>query len=87
MKSIVPALTKLLIFVVITVGATAMLGLTIANAHLGGSQDYSARFTDVTSLNVGDDVRIAGREGRPGRQHQRRRPPAGRRSGSASRTT
>ena len=60
MKSIAPALTKLLIFVVITVGATAMLGLTIANAHIGGSSDYSARFSDVTSLNVGDDVRIAG---------------------------
>jgi phospholipid/cholesterol/gamma-HCH transport system substrate-binding protein len=59
-KSIVPALTKLLIFVVITVSATAMLGLTIANAHLGGAEDYSARFSDVTSLNVGDDVRIAG---------------------------
>ena len=60
MKSIAPALTKLLIFVVITVGATAMLGLTIANAQFGGAADYSARFSDVTSLNVGDDVRIAG---------------------------
>ncbi len=60
MKSIAPALTKLLIFVVITVGATAMLGLTIANVNIGGSADYAARFSDVTSLNVGDDVRIAG---------------------------
>ncbi|HEY4022670.1 MAG TPA: MCE family protein [Pseudonocardiaceae bacterium] len=60
MKSIAPALTKLLIFVVITVGATAMLGLTIANVNIGGAADYSARFSDVTSLNVGDDVRIAG---------------------------
>jgi phospholipid/cholesterol/gamma-HCH transport system substrate-binding protein len=59
-KSIAPALTKLLIFVVITVGATAMLGLTIANVNIGGAADYSARFSDVTSLNVGDDVRIAG---------------------------
>jgi phospholipid/cholesterol/gamma-HCH transport system substrate-binding protein len=53
-------LTKLIIFVVITVAATAVLGLTIANANYGGTNDYSARFTDVTSLNTGDDVRIAG---------------------------
>jgi len=50
----------LIIFVVITVGATAVLGLTIANANFGSANDYSARFTDVTSLNTGDDVRIAG---------------------------
>ncbi|HEX3779670.1 MAG TPA: MCE family protein [Pseudonocardiaceae bacterium] len=60
MKSIVPALIKLLIFVVVTVLATAMLGLTIANASFVSSSDYSARFSDVTALNVGDDVRIAG---------------------------
>jgi phospholipid/cholesterol/gamma-HCH transport system substrate-binding protein len=53
-------LTKLIIFVVITVGATAVLGLTIANADFGDTNGYSARFTDVTSLNTGDDVRIAG---------------------------
>lgn len=60
MKSMAPALTKLLIFVVITVAATAMLGLTIANASFVSSSDYSARFSDVTALNVGDDIRIAG---------------------------
>jgi phospholipid/cholesterol/gamma-HCH transport system substrate-binding protein len=54
------SLTKLIIFVVITVAATAVLGLTIANADFGGTNGYSARFTDVTSLNTGDDVRIAG---------------------------
>jgi phospholipid/cholesterol/gamma-HCH transport system substrate-binding protein len=53
-------LTKLIIFVVITVAATAVLGLTIANVNFGGADTYSARFTDVTSLNTGDDVRIAG---------------------------
>jgi phospholipid/cholesterol/gamma-HCH transport system substrate-binding protein len=53
-------LTKLIIFVVITVAATAVLGLTIANVNFGGADTYSARFTDVTSLNAGDDVRIAG---------------------------
>ena len=60
MKGVVGPLTKLIIFVVITVGATGVLGLTIANANFGGTQGYSARFTDVTSLNTGDDVRIAG---------------------------
>ena len=60
MRGLAGPLTKLIIFVVITVGATAVLGLTIANANFGGAADYSARFTDVTSLNTGDDVRIAG---------------------------
>ena len=60
MRSITGPLTKLIIFVVITVTATAVLGLTIANVTFGGSDSYSARFSDVSSLNVGDDVRIAG---------------------------
>ncbi|HEX5119600.1 MAG TPA: MCE family protein [Pseudonocardiaceae bacterium] len=60
MRGIAGSLTKLAVFVVITVAATAVLGLTIANANFGGSNTYSARFTDVTSLNTGDDVRIAG---------------------------
>jgi phospholipid/cholesterol/gamma-HCH transport system substrate-binding protein len=59
-RGIAGPLTKLVIFVVITVAATAVLGLTIANVNFGGSDSYSARFTDVTSLNDGDDVRIAG---------------------------
>jgi phospholipid/cholesterol/gamma-HCH transport system substrate-binding protein len=59
-KGVAAPLTKLVIFVVITVAATAVLGLTIANVDFGGSATYRARFTDVTSLNVGDDVRIAG---------------------------
>lgn len=60
MRGIAAPLTKLIIFVVITVAATAVLGLTIANVDFGGADTYSARFTDVTSLNPGDDVRIAG---------------------------
>jgi phospholipid/cholesterol/gamma-HCH transport system substrate-binding protein len=59
-KGIAAPLTKLAIFVITTVAATAVLGLTIANVDFGGSDTYSARFTDVTSLNTGDDVRIAG---------------------------
>ena len=60
MRGLAGPLTKLILFVVITVAATGVLGLTIANADFGGTNDYSARFTDVTSLNTGDDVRIAG---------------------------
>lgn len=54
------ALVKVAVFVVVTVMATVLLGLTIANANLQGSEDYKARFTDVTALNEGDDVRIGG---------------------------
>ncbi|MBO0854155.1 MAG: MCE family protein [Nocardia sp.] len=52
-------LTKLVIFVVVTLLATALLGLTIAN-YSGGGTEFKARFSDVTSLNPGDEVRIAG---------------------------
>jgi phospholipid/cholesterol/gamma-HCH transport system substrate-binding protein len=52
-------LTKLAIFVVVTVLATVLLGLTIAN-YSGGGTTFHARFSDVTSLNSGDEVRIAG---------------------------
>ncbi|QBS41610.1 MCE family protein [Nocardia sp. CS682] len=52
-------LTKLIIFVIVTLFATTMLGLSIAN-YSGGGTKFKARFTDVTSLNAGDEVRIAG---------------------------
>jgi phospholipid/cholesterol/gamma-HCH transport system substrate-binding protein len=59
-RGVAGPLTKLITFVVITVVATALLGLTIANVDFGGANSYFARFTDATSLNAGDDVRIAG---------------------------
>ena len=59
-KSLAPPLIKGIIFAVITVLATAVLGVTIANTGVGNTNDYRAQFTDVTALNVGDDVRIAG---------------------------
>ncbi|MFD0365054.1 MCE family protein [Nocardia sp. GCM10030253] len=52
-------LTKLIIFVVVTLFATTILGLSIAN-YSGGGTAFKARFIDVTSLNPGDEVRIAG---------------------------
>lgn len=52
-------LTKLAIFVAVTLFATVMLGLSIAN-YTGGGPSFRARFTDVTALNEGDEIRIAG---------------------------
>ena len=60
MKSIVGPLTKLIIFAVVTVVATALLALTIANIGGGADNDYKAVFSDASMLNKGDDVRIAG---------------------------
>lgn len=59
MKSIVAPLIKLIVFAVVTVVATSLLALTIANAG-DGDAGYEALFTDATLLNPGDDVRIAG---------------------------
>jgi len=49
-----------ILFIVVTVAATAVLGLSIANTSVGSTSSYNAVFTDVTGLNVGDDVDIAG---------------------------
>ncbi len=54
------SLIKGLIFVLVTGLATAILAISIANTGLGDTVGYAARFTDVTSLNAGDDVRIHG---------------------------
>jgi phospholipid/cholesterol/gamma-HCH transport system substrate-binding protein len=51
---------KLVIFLVITAIFTYVLGATIANKSFGSTYTYKADFTDVTGLNQGDDVRIAG---------------------------
>ncbi|MEV0085602.1 MCE family protein [Saccharopolyspora sp. NPDC050642] len=59
-RSIVAPLVKFLIFVLVTVLATGLLVLTIANRDLRASESYTARFTDVTNLNEGDEVRISG---------------------------
>jgi phospholipid/cholesterol/gamma-HCH transport system substrate-binding protein len=59
-RGIAAPLTKLVIFAVVTVLATTLLGVTIANMDLSSKNSYTARFSDVTSLNEGDDIRIAG---------------------------
>jgi phospholipid/cholesterol/gamma-HCH transport system substrate-binding protein len=60
MRKLAGPLVKGLIFVLVTGVATAVLALSISNTNVGDTLSYAARFTDVTSLNPGDDVRIRG---------------------------
>jgi phospholipid/cholesterol/gamma-HCH transport system substrate-binding protein len=60
MRTFWPPLIKLLIFLVITTLATYVLAATIDNSAYGATATYKAQFTDVTGLELGDDVRIAG---------------------------
>ena len=58
MRSFVPDLVKILVFAVVTVLLTAVLGATIANTNFGETSGYTAKFTDASGLKEGDDVRI-----------------------------
>ncbi|GAA2829720.1 MCE family protein [Crossiella cryophila] len=58
--NVLSPLAKLIVFTAVTVTLTALLALTIANSTGGPKSGYSARFTDVTGLNVGDEVRMSG---------------------------
>ena len=53
-------LTKFVIFAVAMIVLTAALAATIANQIPGSTTEYSAKFTDVTGVNKGDEIRIAG---------------------------
>ncbi|MGK5739465.1 MCE family protein [Micromonospora sp. URMC 103] len=57
-KTLAP-LVKLLVFAAVTVLLTALLAQTLG-AFPPGGVTYRARFTDVTGLLAGDDVRVAG---------------------------
>jgi phospholipid/cholesterol/gamma-HCH transport system substrate-binding protein len=59
-RNFVAPLIKLVIFLVVTTFATFVLGETIANSSYGSTNTYHADFSDVTGLQIGDDVRIAG---------------------------
>jgi phospholipid/cholesterol/gamma-HCH transport system substrate-binding protein len=59
-KASASAAVKLVIFVIVTTLATSLLVVTIGNLSFGDTTDYKAVFSDVTGLNEGDDVRIAG---------------------------
>ncbi|MGB3773601.1 MAG: MlaD family protein [Rhodococcus sp. (in: high G+C Gram-positive bacteria)] len=60
MRGLAAPLIKLIIFAVVTILATAALALTIANGAGSGNTKFTAIFTDVASLNEGDEIRIAG---------------------------
>ncbi|HEX6341123.1 MCE family protein [Umezawaea sp.] len=60
MNAFRPALVKMVVFAAVTITLTWVLGATIANFGGGGTSSYTARFTDVVGLNVGDDVRMSG---------------------------
>ncbi|PRX43661.1 phospholipid/cholesterol/gamma-HCH transport system substrate-binding protein [Prauserella shujinwangii] len=60
MRNITKPLVKGLVFALVTLVATAVLGTAIANRDGGDAVAYRARFTDVTSVNPGDDIRMSG---------------------------
>ena len=60
MRGLAAPMVKLIVFAVVTILATGMLAATIANLGGGGGTKFHAIFSDVTSLNEGDEVRIAG---------------------------
>ncbi|MBM7459833.1 MCE family protein [Rhodococcus coprophilus] len=60
MRGLAAPLIKLIVFALVTIVATGVLAATIASVGGGGGTKFHAVFSDVTSLNEGDDVRIAG---------------------------
>ncbi len=54
------SLVKLLVFAAVTLLATAVLAMTIANIQLGAKATYVAVVSDATGVSPGQDVRIAG---------------------------
>ena len=59
-KSMASPVVKSLIFILVTVTLTAILAVSIAHTGVSATVGYRAVFSDVTGLNVGDDVDIAG---------------------------
>ena len=59
-KSLAGPVIKSLIFIVVTVTVTTILGISIAHSGVSATVGYQAVFSDVTGLNAGDDVDIAG---------------------------
>jgi phospholipid/cholesterol/gamma-HCH transport system substrate-binding protein len=54
------AAVKLIIFALVTVLATVVLGVVISNRTFGATYSYKANISDVTDLTSGSDVRMAG---------------------------
>ncbi|MGW2645304.1 MCE family protein [Streptomyces sp. NPDC001393] len=53
-------LIKFSLFALVTIAATALLAATIVNISFTPKDTYHAVFTDVTGLETGDDIRVAG---------------------------
>jgi len=60
MRGLLAPLIKLIVFLVVTAIMTYVLAATIANSSFGSTRTYTANFSDVTGLQLGDDVRISG---------------------------
>ncbi|MGX1315458.1 phospholipid/cholesterol/gamma-HCH transport system substrate-binding protein [Streptomyces calvus] len=56
----VAPLVKFSLFAVVTILATALLAATIVNISFEPKHSYRAVFSDVTGLEEGDDIRVAG---------------------------
>jgi phospholipid/cholesterol/gamma-HCH transport system substrate-binding protein len=59
-RRVAAPLIKLIIFAAVTLVVTGLLAQTLGSLSFGGGTTYRARFTDVTGVLPGDDVRIAG---------------------------
>jgi phospholipid/cholesterol/gamma-HCH transport system substrate-binding protein len=53
-------LTKLMVFILVTTLATAVLVVTIGNLTFGATRAYKAEFVNATGVVPGDDIRVAG---------------------------
>ncbi|WP_330336810.1 MCE family protein [Streptomyces sp. NBC_00557] len=53
-------LIKFSLFALVTIAATALLAATVVNISFTPKDTYHAVFTDVTGLETGDDIRVAG---------------------------
>lgn len=60
MKNFRAAAIGLSLFVVFAIGVTTLVYGTLRRDTTGSTKNYTAIFTDVTGVRVGDDVRIAG---------------------------
>ncbi|MFC0042349.1 MCE family protein [Actinomadura rayongensis] len=60
MRNLTAPLIKSALFIFVTVLATLVLAMSIAQTTSGKTTGYKARFTDASGLRVGDSVRIAG---------------------------
>jgi phospholipid/cholesterol/gamma-HCH transport system substrate-binding protein len=59
-RGVARPLIKLIVFAAITLVLTGLLAQTLGSLNFSGGTAYRARFTDVTGLLVGDDIRVAG---------------------------